>query len=377
MPKKVFILAGEASGDLQGAFLVKELKKLRGDIEFAGIGGRLLKEEGVDVICDTTCLGVVGPWNAILKLPFLFWKVEELKRWLLDYRPDLLVMIDSPALNMRMGKFARAHGIETLYYFPPSAWYRNSERAAKISAVSSYLVPVFDYQVKTFEEAGVPFRHFGHPILDVVAEKLRTMGGLDLPEGRKIVAFLPGSRPQEVNSLMKVYIRTMRAMLLKRSDLFFLIPASSPDMKALIERYMAPCSDIPFRIVEGGSYLALSHASAAVTASGTATLEASVLGVPMTVVYKLAWPDWILGKLIMIKVPMFALPNLVLQKKSVPELLQTEVNPERIMDEVFRVLDDSPERTKMLETLAAIKRSLGEEGAVRRIAEYLNDILKD
>lgn len=377
MPKKILILAGEASGDLQGAFLINSLKKIRNDFEVFGAGGPNLAAAGADIAYDISSLGVVGPWNAVQKLPVMLRMYYDMRKRMVEYRPDLVIMIDSPAMNMRMGKLAREKGFKTVYYFPPSAWCKKRERAEKIASVSSYLIPVFDSQVRTFEEFGIPFRHFGHPLLDIISEKTRDLPDPEFPAGCRIAAFLPGSRPQEINSLMKPYIGAMTIIHEKRKDMFFVIPASSPDMRKLIERHIPASFKAPYRITDGGSYMALKYADAAITASGTATLEASVLGVPMAVVYKLAWPDWILGKMLMMKVPMFALPNLVIQRKAVPEIFQTEVTAERLADELLKIIDDSPERTERIRVLDEVRAALGREGAVQRAAEYINEILSE
>lgn len=374
MQKRILILAGEASGDLQGAFLIKELKKLNDNFVVSGIGGRLLKETGADILYDTTSLGVVGPWNAISKIPYMLKIFSDIKKYLLDYRPDLVLMIDSPALNMRMGKFAKAHGFKTLYFFPPSAWYPSVERVRKVASVADYIIPVFDYNVKTYESSGVPYYCFGHPIVDVVAAKMKEQGPIDLPEDKIFVAFLPGSRFQEIKSLMKVFIKAMRKIFFVKKDVFFLIPAASKDIRLLIEKDLKSVCDIPYKILDGGGYGALKHSSAAVVASGTATLEASVIGVPMVVVYKLAWPDWIIGKLF-VKVPYFALPNLILQKRAVCELLQTQVTPERLLKEVLSILDDSSKRAEILSYLLEVRKTLGEPGSMAKIASFVNSVL--
>ena len=374
--KKVFISVGEASGDLQGAFLVREIKKINPNIDFIGAGGHRMREEGVDIFLDSTSIGVIGPWNAIPKIPKMLNMFNAVKQRLLEEQPDLTILIDSPAANMRLGCFAKKNGLKTLYYFPPSAWYSCSERVRKIACAGDYIVPVFEYNVKTYQNAGLNFNYFGHPLVDIVSEKLSSIkDDLKLDPGKTNIAFLPGSRLQEIDSLMPVFIKTMKFMNRERKNLHFLIPIAFPHLKKRILRYLKKHSDISYSVSSGGAYNVLRHSRAVVMASGSSTIEASIAGVPMTVVYKLAWPDWIIGK-IFVKVPFFALPNLIVQKKIVPELLQTEVNPKRITREVFSVIDDNEKRAQMISDLDEVKKSLGVPGVIKSVAEFISQILK-
>ena len=376
MSKKIFIMAGEPSGDLQGSFVIRELKKIIDeDIIISGMGGDLCKEQGVELICNSmSSMSFVGPWHALGKIPFLIKCWHIIKRKLLEFKPDLVFMIDSPAWNMRIGKVAKRAGFKTVYYFPPSAWYRDEKRAKSILSVSDYIIPVFAYNVETYKQFNLPYHYFGHPIVDVVNEKLSACTEDIVPKDKTAIAFLPGSRKQEIDSLMKIFIKTMKMLMNKRENLFFVIPASCDKNKSLIESYLKD-DTIPYKVVTGGSYKAFKNARAPVTASGTATLEAAVSRVPMTVVYRLAVPDYFLGKLLGIKVPFFAAPNLVLQRKIVPELLQDEVNPERLTEETLKLLDDTPERNQMLKDLDEVKKNLGELGTVKNIAKFISEIL--
>ena len=369
--KKVFVFVGEASGDLQGAFLVREIKKIRQDIKFVGAGGHSMRSEGVDVFLDSTSMGVIGPWNAIPKIPQMLSMFNKAKKKLLEDKPDLTILIDSPAANMRLGKFAKLNGLRTLYFFPPSAWYSSTERVKNIANAGDYIIPVFEYNVKTYKKAGLEFNYFGHPLVDIVSEKMSCSSqDLSLDPSKINIAFLPGSRLQEIDSLLPVFVKTMKYMTSKRDNLHFLIPAAFPHVEKRISRYLKKSQGLSYTICQGGAYNVFKHSKFAVMASGSATLEAAIAGVPMVVVYKLAWPDWLIGKMF-VKVPFFALPNLIVQKKIVPEFLQNEVNPKRIANEVFSVLDDSNKREDILKNLQDVKNSLGTGGVIKKLAEFV------
>lgn len=337
-----------------------------------------MKEEGVELLYDTTSLGVIGPWGAIPKLPFLVKLMNRFKKRMLEIGPDLTIMIDTPAASMRLGRFAKAHGLETMYYFPPSAFYSNTDRALCVSQITDHIIPTFAYTVDVYKKAGVPFRYFGHPLLDVVLEKLEEVPSpaqLGLPGGKTFVAFLPGSRPQEINSLMPLYIKVMRQLLEKDRSLHFLIPVAMPKVRSMIGRYLSSCGELPCTVLEGGSYAALKYARAAVLASGSASLEAAVAGVPMAIVYKLTWPDWCFGKLF-VKYTFFGLPNLIMQKKVVPEFLQLEACTENIVPYISGMLEEGERRRNALADLDRVRETLGEPGVISRVADYAVRILE-
>ncbi len=377
MAKKIFILAAEASGDLQGAFLIREIKKINSDIIFGGVGGPRLREQGAQIWYDAAIFGCIGPWNAIPKIPMFLSFIAGIKRKILEWSPDLIILIDSPAINMRIGKFAKQKGFKTVYYFPPSAWYSSAKRVTNISQAADYIIPVFDFTVATYEKAGVKYRFFGHPLRDIVEEKLSLIpSDSSLPFGKVYIALLPGSRKQEINALMPVFLQLMQILDRERGNFHFLIPVALPLAKPLIMKFLKKISQTKYTLIEDGAYSAFKKADIAVMASGSATLEAAIAAVPMIVVYKLAWPDWILGKLF-VKVPFFALPNLIMQRQIVPELLQEQVNPERLADEVLKnISNDAGCRDKMLSDLKEIKESLGRGDALPAIAKFINDIVK-
>lgn len=377
MSKRIFLIAGEASGDLQGAFLIHEIKQKLPDIEIKCVGGVHMKQEGAQVIADIGAFGCIGPWNALPRIPAILHMLHKIKVTLKQFKPDLLIMIDSPAINMRIGKFAKQHGIKTAYYFPPSAWYSAEKRVKKIASVSDYIIPVFKYNVDTYKKAGVDCHFFGHPILDLVAQKQKDNRDTHtLSEGKQLLALLPGSRVQEVDALMPIYVKTMFKLIEREPEIHFLIPIAFKHVEHKILKYLEGVPKDRYTIFRDGAYQVFKHARVAITASGSATLEATINKVPIIVVYRLAMADWILAKMF-IKIPFFALPNLLAGKKIVPEYIQDDVNPTRLTDEAIELLHDEVRRNEMISELVKVKESLGNPGAVKAVANFICQILSN
>ena len=372
------ILAGETSGDLQGASLAREIKKLDPSCVITGIGGPRMKQQGVDVIHDSSTWGIIGPWHAIKKIPFLFNLVRQMKKTILKVRPELLILIDTPSINMRLARFAKENHIRTLYFFPPSAWYPSVERARKIAHSVHYIVPAFSYTVKTYKTAGVEVNYFGHPLIDMVNRNsgrediLRT---LNLDPQKEYVGIFPGSREQEISSLMPILVKTIEKLKEARSNLRFVLPVASPSFRPLIEHHLRG-HEQDVTLLDGCSYEVMKISRAIVMACGSASLEAAIVGTPMIILYKLAWPDWFIAKLF-IKVPFISLPNLILQREVVPELLQTEANPQKIYELALKLIDDTPERKKMIEDFQEVIHDLGEEGVVERIGRFVVQVCSE
>jgi lipid-A-disaccharide synthase len=375
MSKKIMILAGEASGDLQGAHLAHMVRRFYPDVVFTGVGGPRMREQGVSLMDESSAWGIIGPWHAIRKLPFLLDLVKRLKKAIASERPDLLVLIDSPAINMRMALFAREQGVKTLYFFPPSAWYPSIDRVKKIASVSNYIIPAFSYSVETYHRAGIEVNYYGHPLIDMIddsRDRGEVCAALNLSVEKQYIAIMPGSREQEVSSLMPVLVDTMRRFSKERPGVEFLLPVATSPLRKLIEGYVKSREGqtLPVHLFDGRSHELMKVSRLILMASGSASLEAAIFGTPMMILYKLAWPDWCIGKLF-IKVPFIALPNLIVQRKVVPELIQLEVNGPDLVRIGLTLFDDTPERQRTIEDLKEVKNLLGEPGVLERIGKFV------
>lgn len=369
------LLAAEPSGDLQAAALVPHLRQLDPEADFIGIGGRHLQEQGVELLCDTSCWGSIGASEVLARLPRIIVSYYLFRRRYAKRRPDVTVVIDSPALFMRFAKYSKAQGLPTIYYFPPSAWSTNLQRMKEIAGRVSGVVATFRRNYETYRAAEVPVQYFGHPMVDVVKRRPRneTLEILGLPEGR-YVSLLPGSRLQEIRLMTPILLETAERLKAWDPGLQFLLPAASP---SVYERLQDMCPADIF-LFNGKAQELLSVSELAIMTSGSVSLEAAFLDCPMVLGYRFNRFDAALGRFLrwagILKIKHFALPNLVLDETILPELLQEEVNPDRLLEEAKLLLREGPDRQKMLSDLARVREALGEGPVVSRVAEYVNQM---
>ena len=375
MKKKIAIIAGEASGDLQGALLARHLYSLEPALEIFGVGGPRMKNERVRLLYDSSEWGAVGFREGLLRVPGLWMKIVRLKRTLLSERPDILVLIDSPAINMRLAKFARKHRLNRVYYFPPSAWSRDPGRARRIAAIVGNVIATFPVTVSTYAEAGVKAAFFGHPIVDYIGDVGSTENirkKMELPEGKRLIGLLPGSRTQEIQALLLPLLGAAEIILRAIPEAHFVIPAATPALLPMIHSFISG-SSLPVTVLDGSSHDVMRVSELLLTSSGTATLEAACLGTPMVVIYRLPRMDWFLAK-IFVHVPCVALPNLILGKKVLPELLQDQVTPANIAACALEILTDPQRKEAIKEELNRVRSSLGEAGVVEKVARYILEL---
>ena len=369
------LLSAEPSGDLQAAALVPHLRALDPQAEFIGIGGQHLRSQGVELLCDTSWWASIGATEVLSRLPRIVWEYYKFRRAFAQRSPDVTVMIDSPAVFMRLGKFTKKNNLKTVYYFPPSAWSDNPNRMREIAERVDGVVATFRRNRDTYERAGVPVQYFGHPMVDVVKvpRRAEALSELGLKEGRYIT-LLPGSRKQEVRLMTPVLLETAAKLKAWDPELHFLLPAASAKVWDLLTEIV----DDRVHLYQGQAQKMLSISELAIMASGSVSLEAAFLDCPMVLGYRFNFFDAILGRFLLwsglLKIKHFALPNLVLDETILPELLQDEVTPERLFEEAKRLLPGGENRDKMLQDLQRVREALGTDPVVPKVAEYLHSV---
>lgn len=369
------LLAAEPSGDLQAAALVPHLRRMDPDAEFIGIGGKHLEAEGVEILCDTSWWGSIGASEVLTRLPRIILQYYRFRHEYAKRKADVTVMIDSPALFMRLGKFTRARGLKTIYYFPPSAWSDNPKRMREIADRVSGVVATFRRSWETYKKAEVPVEYYGHPMVDVVKRRSRSeaLQELGLNEGRYIT-LLPGSRHQEVRLMTPILLEAARKLKEWDSELSFLLPAASPKVYEKLQGRV----DETVHLFNGKAQQMLSISELAIMTSGSVSLEAAFLNCPMVLGYRFNRFDAALGRFLIwagvLKIKHFALPNLVLDETILPELLQEEVTPQRLYEEARLLLPGGANREKMLKDLARVRDALGHGPVVSKVAEYVHQM---
>jgi lipid-A-disaccharide synthase len=374
--KTIMIVAGEASGDMHGAHLVREILKINPALNFYGIGGNKLKEEGVQLLASASDMAVVGLTEVISKLGKILKIMGIMKRSLDERRPDLVILIDYPDFNLPLAKAAQKRGIKVFYYISPQVWAWRKSRIGQIKKTVDKMAVILPFEVDTYGREGFAVNYVGHPLLDMVKlnyskQELRKKFGL---AGDKItIAIMPGSRPSEVRKLMPELMRAAEILQKEIPAIQFVLPLADTLQKTEVVEFISG-SRVKVKVVSGQTYDVVSCADLALVASGTATLETALLKVPMVIVYKLSLLSYAIGRLI-VDVKNIGLVNIIAGKTIVPELIQKDASGKRIAEEALAILKNGEKRQEIIKELEAIRGRLGEPGAARRAAQIACDMI--
>ena len=372
---KIMISVGEASGDLHGASVANALKQLRPEIELVGMGGQAMRTAGVEIIYDIADLGVIGIVEVIKNLRRLF----RLRDFLTDYmranRPDALVIIDYPGFNVRLAKVAKKLGIPVISYISPSAWAWGRGRAKEVAETVQRVAAIFPFEADVYREAGANVTFVGHPLLDIVKPNMERAAAFDYfgasPDFPRVL-LMPGSRKQEILNLLPDMLAAAEKITQQVPGCQFFLPVASTISREML-RTLLNKYNVHVTLTNDQTYDLMNICDVAVAASGTATLETSLLKVPTVIIYRVAMLTYLIGKQL-VKIPDIGLPNIVAGRRIVPELLQDDVNPEAIAAETVRLLIDGEARRQVLADLEEVHTKLGETGAVNRVAEVILEV---
>lgn len=360
---KVFLLAGEVSGDVAAGHLARALRAADPTVELVGLGGARMREAGVRVLCETADWGVVGYLEAYLRVPRFALRFRRALRLIRSERPDVLVLVDFPGFNVRVAHRV-SHRVPTCYYLPPMAYGRRGNRARVLAGLPVRVLAPFAFEAERYREAGADVVFVGHPAVDWTEPRVdreTLLRELGLEPHRPLVALLPGSRVQEVRTLLPILVEAVGQARRSIPDLQAAVAQAAESLSPVIRRL---ARGLP--VLQGRAADLLAASDAAVIASGTATLEAAILGVPMVVTYRVSRVTaWIARRVA--TVPWISLPNLLAGCELVPELLQDRANPAEIARELVSVLEPDRNR-RMREALRSVASRLGPPGALERAA---------
>ena len=371
---KYYLIAGEASGDLHGSNLLKGLKAVDPDPHFRFWGGDRMQEQGGELVRHYRDHSIMGFWEVLVNLRKIRRNFRECKDDLLSYRPDVLILIDYPGFNLRMAEFARQNNIRVYYYISPKIWAWKESRIRKIKAYVEEMFIIFPFEQDFYRKHDFEALYHGNPLIDAVDEKMQDRSpfadfiqkqGLD---ERPIVAILPGSRKQEIDRNLGVMTRVIP----QHTDYQFVIAGAPAIDRDHYRRYLS-VDNLSF--VHDRTYDLLSHSRAAIITSGTATLEAALFNVPQVVCYRANPISYHIARHF-VRVPYISLVNLNMQREVVTELIQEDMNPERLEQEVKRLLYDREYSRKMMEDYDHLRQLLGGSGASARIARAMYEGLR-
>ncbi|NWF73732.1 MAG: lipid-A-disaccharide synthase [Nitrospirae bacterium] len=369
--KRILIVTGEASGDLHGAHLAKAIMALDPTAQLIGIGGPGMRAAGVNLVPGVPQLDVMG-LIGLSAIRAVIQRIRAIRRVLKAEAWDLVVLIDNPGLNLHFARVAKAAGRRVLYYIAPQVWAWRPGRMKWIQRRVDHVVVILPFEPELYRRAGVRCTFVGHPLLDVVAPhydriQLRKEFGLD--ESRRVVGLLPGSRVSEVEMLLPVLLKAAAQLVLAEPGTQFILAQASSINDNLIQALLQH-SPVPVRVVYDKASEVMALSDVLFIASGTATLQAAVVGTPMVLLYKTSPLTYRLARWL-IRVKWIGLVNLVAGRSIVPELIQDEVTDERLCQEALRLLHDLSAYNDMKKGLRQVRQSLGESGASSRAAEVV------
>ncbi len=373
--KKLYIIAGEASGDLHGANLIHHLRaRSSAELEIYGVGGDKIRETGALGFFDLAHFHVTGITAAIKKLPQYQKASKVIFSDIQRVRPDLVVLIDNPGFNLHLAKKIHALGIPIVYFIAPQVWAWAPKRVRLIKKFVKKVLVVFQFEKKFFEDHQIPVVWVGHPLQDLVAAETPDQNTANNPQAPgRIISLLPGSRKGELKMLLSIFIESAKHIRAALPDTTFAV-IKAPTIPYQVYEDRLKGINIPIRIVEKNAYDAIRKSALAIVCSGTATLECALLGTPMIISNRGSLLTYLVAKAV-IRVKHLGLPNLILGEKKFPELLQYEATPANIAASAVSILGNAKRYQEMKEACKETSRRIGEKGASARAADEVLALL--
>lgn len=360
---KYYLIAGEASGDLHGSHLIRELKKADPVADIRCWGGDKMQAAGGTVVRHIRDLAFMGFWEVVKHLGTILSNIRYCKKDILEFQPDVVILIDYPGFNFRLFPFLKQHRLKIFYYISPQLWAWKTSRVKQVKEHVDRMFVIFPFEKEFYAKHGIEVDFVGHPLLDEIPKT-----DTETQNRKKTIAILPGSRKQEISYLLPEYLKIIPDF----PDYRFMVTGMSNIGENF---YLNLIGDARCELVMDQTYEVLRQSAAAVVTSGTASLETALLGVPEVVSYKGSWVSYQIAKLLIKNIRFICIVNLICDEKVVTELIQNEVNHQRLAEELHHLLSEEG-RTQILKGYDLLKSKIGEPGASRRAAEkmlqYLN-----
>lgn len=375
---KIMFSAGEASGDLHGAKLATELKKLYPQITMFGFGGNNMEKSGVKILKHLKDYSVMGFGEVLLNLRRMF----SLKDYLVDVmkkeKPDILVIIDYPDFNWRLAKQAQKLNIPVFSFIPPTAWAWRKNRAKKCAKIANHIAGIFPFEIDVYKEAGANITYVGNPLKKEVVPSMTKLEAKEKycqDKKKKSILLLPGSRKQEIEKILPTMLEAAKNIRQKHQAVEFHLPIASSLDKSFLQSYLEKV-DVDIIIHEENSYNLMQSQDMAIATSGTVVLECALMNLPTVVVYKMSKFTYLLARLF-VHIPYFSLPNIFLSKEVFPELLQNKANPENITKYAQDFLYNEETIKNCLLDLEELKDLMGNNNAYESVANLIIDTINE
>jgi lipid-A-disaccharide synthase len=373
--KSVLIVAGENSGDRHGADVVHEFKKRHPDVDFFGIGGRRLAEEGVEIICPVQKLSAVGIFEVLIRIPHFRRIFNLVKRETQARNPQAAVLIDSPDFNLRLAGMLGKTETPVLYYISPTVWAWRKSRLKTIRKVVTKMCLIFPFEKRLYEDNRIPASFVGHPLKGRVGTRLSRaefLAKYSLPAEARLITLLPGSRPVEVKNHLPVLAAAVPRLQAELSVRFLLVLAESIP-RGLLDRYL-PSGKPDIHVLTEDGHEAVAYSDLVLSSCGTANLETALLGTPLIAFYRLS-PFTYYPFRHLVKVREYSIVNILAGRRVVPELIQREFRVENLVRETKELLFSEERKIRMKEEFRRIDDLLGQEKAAENVARELESII--
>ena len=376
-PLSIMFSAGESSGDQHAANMFLELKKHQPDIKGFGMGGAKMALAGIDIRYDSGSIGVIGVVEVLKHYGEIRRALKLIQQLVSTERPDLLVCVDYKEFNLKLARFAKQCGVKVLFYVSPQVWAWRPGRVKTYGKAIDMMAVIFPFETTYYDAENVPVRYVGHPSVDKVhpqRSRLEDMAIFNLDEGNPVIGLLPGSRANEINRLLPIMLAAAEILQARIPGIQFMLPQADSISDELLESYMCQ-SPVKITVIKNQPYDVIQCCDVVMTTSGTATIEIALLTVPMVITYKLAALTYWLGRWL-VNTPFIGLPNIILGKGFIKELIQHEATSENLAEEIERILTDKFYADQMRDNLKQVKQQLGQGGGSKNMAELVLEIMK-
>jgi len=378
MSKTIMISAGEASGDAHAANLVKALQRIDGDIQVKAMGGQHLRDAGADILVDCSDIAVVGLVEVLIHYRKIKGVLNQLAEEIRRRPPDLLILVDYQEFNFRLARVAKQCGVKVLFYISPQVWAWRPHRVHKFGELIDMMAVLFPFEEKFYQQANVPVRFVGNPLVDEtrpLKNHQQAMQQYQLDSGRKVVGLFPGSRRGEIKRVLPIQLKSAELLKQQHPDLQFILPIASTLQHEDIDPHLSAHRSLDLHVVKDRAYDVMQVCDAIITASGTATLEIALMGIPNAITYRISPISYFILKR-MVTIDHIGLVNIVAEKDIVREFIQHEAQPRAIADEIHHILTDDDYRNNMIDELAKVREKLGKEGGSNNIAQLAYEMLQ-
>ncbi|MGM9994597.1 MAG: lipid-A-disaccharide synthase [Candidatus Avigastranaerophilus sp.] len=371
--KKLFIITGEYSGDRHAADVVNELKKINPGIQIEAVGGENLKKAGVKLFCDHSKMSAMGFNTQIILSHITLGK--KIARYLKEeYKPDMVLLTDYGGFNLNLSKVLSKYGFKIYYYIPPQIWASRKWRLKTVKKCINKVLTIFPFEKEMYNDEGINAEFVGHPLLDEMPDKYDKNTFFEeyrIDKNKKLISIFPGSRVFEIKTLLELFLESARILKNNHDDVQFVL-CQAPSIKDnLILPYIEKYSDLNIKVLKNKNYQLLSTSDALMLASGTVALEAALYETPMIISYRGSWFLYIVYLLVRC-IKMVSLPNIILNKEVVPELIQMKAKPGIVSSNIEKILYDEKFRVEMKNSLRNVKQKLSGENTAKKVANIIS-----